>query len=127
MGALALIVSTNIIAKIWTVLAGSSHLSLDNMKWGITTTNNSVKTVLQTRKYDIIREVQWVIKNSPINIYFLHVYVHQDNSVNFNKLPQIAQLNLICGNMAKQELHQWISDRVNLTPCKPSHTWECWI
>ena len=29
--------------------------------------------------------------------------------------------------MAKQDLHQWIVDRVNPNPWKPSHIWACWV
>ena len=123
MGAMAEIVSTHMISNIWTVMVGSAQLSLYNMTYVVTTTNNSVKTALQAIQVDIIRKVWWVIRNIPINIYFFHVYVHQDNSVNFNELTKISQLNMMCDNTVKQELHQWISDRVNPTPWKPYHTY----
>ena len=87
MGALAVIVTTHMIENIWKIMEGSVQLSLYNIKAGITTTKNSVKMVLYTIQYDIISEVLWAIKNSPIKFRFVHVYRHQDESVHFNELP----------------------------------------
>ena len=86
------------------------------MKSGVTTTKNSVKTALQDRKYIIIREAWWFIRNISINNYLVHVHGHQYNSVNSNGIPLIYQLNVICDNISRQSLHQWITDRVNPPP-----------
>ena len=58
------IVATQIISKIWIVLAGSSQTSMDYMKVGANNTNKSVKTVLQSVQKYIIREAVWVTINN---------------------------------------------------------------
>ena len=83
--------------------------------------------MLHARQAGIIREARWLIRNSLITFHFVHAYEHKENLVHFNKLYQKDQLNVICDNMEKQELHKWISDRVNPTPWKPSHAWACWV
>ena len=74
MGEMDGIVSTHMIEKRWTVLEGSYQISLENMKAGVTTTKKLVKTALQARETNIIREARGVMGDIPINIHFEHVY-----------------------------------------------------
>ena len=87
----------------------------------------SLKMALKSVQSDITREVQWVIRNNPITSHFVNVYGHQDESVHFNKLSEIAKLNVIFDNKETQDLHEWITEGLKPTLWKPSYTWECWV
>jgi hypothetical protein len=87
---------------------GAITIGCDN-KGGIIRSNGDwLKINQNTRHADLIRAIRRLKASLPIQVTFVHVGGHQDNTTAFQDLPRLAQLNIEMDLKAKARLQSLI-------------------
>ena len=115
------------------VTSGNIRLGCDN-RTGVNLADQDFLRVTYNRSHvDMIRAIRRLkFQLSPVKIRFEHIYGHQDDGTEFDKLPRMAQLNVQMDKAAKRYLLHLIrrDARNPIAPC-PSELAEegisCWI
>ena len=71
----------------------------------------------------LLRAIRKVKKYIPVRFRFINVKGYMDDESNFEELDRIAQLNILCYNMAKKFLYAAIQQKVVAQSVIPHDSW----
>jgi hypothetical protein len=105
----AKLLAISAVCSFYSIAEGAITLGCDN-KGGVTRSNGDwLKVNQNTRHADLIRAIRRLKDSLPIRVTFVHIGGHQDDTMAFQELPRLAQLNVEMDHNAKARLRSLIA------------------
>jgi hypothetical protein len=101
-GILAILLKLQNIIKQWNFDSIGGTIGCDNMAALFRGTDVSSNLSCKTKHADLLASCKRILNHNDIKLCPIHIYGHQDDLVNYDSLPPLAQMNIRMDHFAKQ-------------------------